>query len=268
MAAAPDPEQQVAAAAPPPPAPPTPAPSTPAPSPEPASRTNGSDAADPAQAPEPGSGEPTPIRPSARRASGTAAAGRSVLAAAPVVIHSCPASDCAALARVNQGDTLMVVEGVDAGGWVSVRVDGAALPGYVQTALLRAEPTSRTSGSRDGGTRRDCSTCPPMVLVAGRDADTLLLSRSPVTRANWWACVREGICPARGAPPAGASDDTVVVEMTSRDAQSYASWLSSKTGKTYLVADPATVRRAISTPSGDGGALTGGTVGFRVARPL
>lgn len=73
---------------------------------------------------------------------------------------------------------------------------------------------------------RDCPTCPEMVRLPG-----FAMARSETTRGQWLACVAAGACRDRLVRWPGA--DMPMTEVTVRDAETYATWLSRTTGKRY-----------------------------------
>jgi formylglycine-generating enzyme required for sulfatase activity/class 3 adenylate cyclase len=106
----------------------------------------------------------------------------------------------------------------------------------------KPEPPSSSSAAT-----KDCPDCPEMLRLTGgafrmggsSDASEkpphqvvvapFSLSRVPVTKAQWQACVRAGECTYR----ADGADDLPVRNVNWNDAQQYVTWLSKLTSKPY-----------------------------------
>ncbi len=80
---------------------------------------------------------------------------------------------------------------------------------------------------------RDCAACPPMIAVPGAGLTAIRVAVTPVTFAEWRACVMDGGCGGYRPDQQGWPDDAPVVNVSYEDAESYASWLSRKTGRRY-----------------------------------
>jgi len=113
-----------------------------------------------------------------------------------------------------------------------------------------------------GDTFRDCAQCPEMVVIpsgtftmgspeseAGRGRDEgpqrtvrvsyqFAVGKTEVTWAEWEACVADGGCTNSGPDSRGGDEgwgkgSRPVINVSWNDAQSYAAWLSGKTGERY-----------------------------------
>jgi|AGTN01.1.fsa_nt_gi Uncharacterized conserved protein len=73
---------------------------------------------------------------------------------------------------------------------------------------------------------RDCPQCPEMVRLPG-----LSMARTETTRGQWLACVKAGFC--RDKLVRWPGDGMPMTEVTVRDAETYAAWLSKVTGRRY-----------------------------------
>ncbi|MCR6631370.1 MAG: formylglycine-generating enzyme family protein [Magnetospirillum sp.] len=102
------------------------------------------------------------------------------------------------------------------------------------SAGLAAEPASF----------RDCPDCPEMVRLPGgrvRPGDgeggapvavePFAIGRTEITVRQWRACVAAGAC--RDRQVRWADDDMPRTDVTAREAEDYAAWLSRRTGKRY-----------------------------------
>ena len=109
-------------------------------------------------------------------------------------------------------------------------------------------PRAGGAVSPSGGVR-DCDACPSMVVVpaggfrmgasepGAGPAHEVVIARAfaigthETSVAQWEACVKEGAC--RQSPQTGRDGSLPVANVSWEDAQSYARWLSAKTGQTY-----------------------------------
>ncbi len=207
----------------------------------------------------------TPIRTAALTTGRRQRAG-SYMATRAMGVHACPAADCVRVAGLAPGERLRVTEPFTDNGWASVQLAAGGRSGFVPGAFLeRPGQASARAPSPAAAVTQDCSSCPPLVLVGLPDRSSVLVSKAPISRADWWSCVRDAICPAKGAAPQSASERASPVEgLTARDASAYATWLSGKAGRRYRVAPSDTIRAAISGSTG----ATGGLSGMRVVRDL
>jgi formylglycine-generating enzyme required for sulfatase activity len=133
-----------------------------------------------------------------------------------------------------------------------------ALAGRPGQIILLSDPQPVPVGvvPRAGQTFRDCPECPQMVVVPagrfimgspaeeqGRDKDegpphavsipkAIAVGRYEVRFDEWALCVRDGAC--RAVPDAGFGRGArPVINVSYDDAQAYAQWLSTKSGKIY-----------------------------------
>jgi formylglycine-generating enzyme required for sulfatase activity len=112
-------------------------------------------------------------------------------------------------------------------------------------ALLAEAATPEGAETPIGLYFRDCVECPDMAEVApgvltptSEDGGPPVLLARPIavavretTNEEWAHCVADGVCPSR---PGGADEaKRPVAGVTWSEAQTYASWLSAKTGRRY-----------------------------------
>jgi len=108
-------------------------------------------------------------------------------------------------------------------------------------------PAQKPEPPASSGALKDCADCPEMLKLTGgvfrmggsSDASEkpvhqvviapFALSRLPVTKAQWQACVRAGACTYRPDGP----DELPVRNVSWNDAQQYVAWLSKLTSKPY-----------------------------------
>ncbi|NKI36332.1 formylglycine-generating enzyme family protein [Wenzhouxiangella sp. XN79A] len=133
------------------------------------------------------------------------------------------------------------------------------MPGQTRASLgaaLEALRELRRWPVPDGGSFRDCSTCPDMVAIpAGRfvmgsppdermrsptegpqrevDVARFALSRTEVTHGEWLACVNDGVCPSLPIPEQGDLRRLPVTHVGMTDALFYFRWLRDRTGFDY-----------------------------------
>lgn len=128
---------------------------------------------------------------------------------------------------------------------------------------------------------RDCDTCPVMVslpagnanLGAGDDeanarpnekpqrpvsfSDLFAIAVTEVTFTQWEACVSGGGCKGQPSNNGWGGGNRPVINVSWNDAQSYASWLSQKTGFNYSL--PSESQWEYAARAGANGALQGGS---------
>jgi len=87
----------------------------------------------------------------------------------------------------------------------------------------------------------DCRVCPLMSLAPPSErsggAETIAISRSEITRAQWNVCVEDGVCAPHGEA-SGGGPASPVNGLRPETANAYAEWLSMITGRTYRVLMP------------------------------
>ena len=132
--------------------------------------------------------------------------------------------------------------------------------------------------TRAGDILTDCQQCPPMVVIpkgsfemGASEGDQLAkpsekpshkvtfaapfaLARSEVTVGQWKACAGSGAC--RYEPRQGQVDTAPVVYVSWDDAQAYAEWLSTLTGKPYRL--PSEAEWEYAARAGEGSAYAAG----------
>ena len=133
-----------------------------------------------------------------------------------------------------------------------------------------------------GRTFKDCDVCPLMVslpsgtdnLGAGDDesgadqnekpqrpvtlTNMFAMSVHEVTFAEWDACVSDGGCSTRPGDNGWGRSNRPVINVSWDDAQSYATWLSSKTGLSYSL--PSEAQWEYAARSGQDGTHQGGSL--------
>lgn len=122
----------------------------------------------------------------------------------------------------------------------------AWLLSFAASLMLLALPAS----AAEPALLRDCPLCPEMVVLpAGtvrlgegesgpaRAVASVAMGRTEVTRGQWSACVADGGCPDKAVRwPEPAMPMT---NISLREAQDYAVWLSRRTGRSYRLPDEA-----------------------------
>ena len=132
-----------------------------------------------------------------------------------------------------------------------------------------------------GKTFRDCDVCPLMVTVPGGNANLGANADEPDVRPNeqpkrpviigspfsigvtevtfsqWEACASAGGCPAVTNNNGWGGGKRPVINVSWDDAQKYAGWLSSKTGKNYTL--PSESQWEYAARGGDTGIYAGGS---------
>ncbi len=212
-------------------------------------------------------------------------------------IRACPSMDCAVIGGMARGQNLSLPKGTNLTSWVKIPpasgIVASERDGFVFGPLLREpgdtpEGETATARSDRPGPVQDCDACPALVFVAAgafemgsaegaantQATETprrrvnirtpFLMARTETTRGQWQACVREGICPAKGGIPRGDALQMPVANVSWREAQAYADWLSRKTGKTYRLPSEAEWEYAARAGTADAFAF-GETLGRRTA---
>lgn len=167
-----------------------------------------------------------------------------------------------------------------------------------------AEQPESGSGAVAGGRRqlremapdtrfRDCQTCPEMVVLprgmgrvgspeseaersdaespmhAVRIAYPLAAGVHEVTRGQWQACVADGACSSE--PETDGDPRLPVSEVSWEDAQSFAAWLSRRTGRSYRLPSEAeweyAARAGTATPFAFGACIDGSQANYNATRP-
>jgi curved DNA-binding protein CbpA len=113
---------------------------------------------------------------------------------------------------------------------------GAALPSEtLPAATENAAPPSRQGLPPDAFS--DCDECPVISaagsneMFGGGDARAAV-SLTEITLADWDGCVADRACPPLDLPARGSRRETIV-EVGPREAEAYANWLSTTSGKAY-----------------------------------
>jgi curved DNA-binding protein CbpA len=114
--------------------------------------------------------------------------------------------------------------------------EGARAGGDLPGDGSASESAAPSQNGLSAHTFADCDECPP-VSTAGSNAmfggkDRAAVSLTEITLADWDGCVADRACPAYQGQQSGSRRDTIV-EVGSREAESYAKWLSSISGKNY-----------------------------------
>ena len=132
-----------------------------------------------------------------------------------------------------------------------------------------------------GRTFKDCDECPQMVVLptgtaelGAKDSDTaarpnekparavtfsdmFAMSVTEVTFDEWRACESAGACTSRPSDNGWGAGRRPVINITWNDAQSYAAWLSQKTGQTYTL--PTEAQWEYAARGGESGTWQGGS---------
>lgn len=128
-------------------------------------------------------------------------------------------------------------------------------PHVIAAALALAMTGAQADEAKPGSIVTDCPTCPPMVVVPAGEfvmgspktesghgdekpqhtvkfAKPFAISKTEVTFDQWDACTAAGKCPKAGDDGFGRKDYPAI-NVSWKDAQVYAAWLSETTGKRY-----------------------------------
>ncbi len=148
---------------------------------------------------------------------------------------------------------------------------------YVAQAIAAIEQLKPAVGRNFS----DCASCPTMVTLASGNAnlgagenevgarpaekpqrpvsfsDMFAIGVNEVTFAQWDACVAGGGCTKRPSNNGWGGGNRPVINVSWDDAQKYASWLSTKTGKAYAL--PSEAQWEYAARAGDTGSFTGGS---------
>ena len=129
---------------------------------------------------------------------------------------------------------------------------GAASQNWIFSQDTRSTPSAAPPGVEPGETFGDCSDCGEMVVVPPGEfemgsadspyekpvhhvtiAKPFAIGRHLVTFAEWDHCVTEGGCKYSPEDRGWGRGNRPVIDVSWEDAQSFISWLSTKTGKKY-----------------------------------
>ncbi|MGY6587986.1 MAG: SUMF1/EgtB/PvdO family nonheme iron enzyme [Wenzhouxiangella sp.] len=143
------------------------------------------------------------------------------------------------------------------------RATGRSVRGEAtEQVLLTLQSAANWPRSQPGDTFQDCTVCPEMVQIpAGRfimgsppdesqrhdnegpqrqvNISAFALGSTPVTFAQWDACVADGGCSHRPSDQGWGRGNRPVINVSWNDAQEYIRWLSHKTGEGYRLASEA-----------------------------
>ncbi len=174
------------------------------------------------------------------------------LAVRPLTIRACAAVDCAGLAKISEGEPLLVTRDFPEGGWAQVRLAGSDTPGFVFGGFLKDANGPAQDGFVDARqTVSDCPVCPEMTPIRRTDSQgaaptsnlsaakvqaPFLISSRAITRGQWWACATDGVCAIKGPRPRTPQEQyTVLDDLSGDDIKAFMVWLSAKSGQVYRV---------------------------------
>ncbi len=141
----------------------------------------------------------------------------------------------------------------------------------------------------------DCADCPTMVIIpAGSftqgspedepesrnserpqrqvDVPSFAMGQTPVTFAQWDACVADGGCQKRPRDMDWGRGNRPVIDVSWDDAQEYVAWLSNKTGQDYRLPSESeweyATRAGTTTRYNTGDCITSDQANFNAGRPV
>jgi len=214
-----------------------------------------------------GGSSPPPVQPPRRRPPSRPLLG-SLIARRAGWIRSAPQHDSLEVLAYGKGTQFDSARRATNSSWTYVTLATGA-KGYVETSNLSTARVAKTPSSAAGSVR-DCDACPEMFLlppgsfVMGSDQgnpnetpahsvripNAFYIGRTEVSQTQWRACVADGGCRATPNDANRGTPDAPVVRVNYRDANSYAQWLSGRSGKRYRLPSEAEWEYAAQGGSG------------------